>query len=65
MDDGGGFSLEIQAGQLVSNAMNYKGSAPCTTCGLIMNPVEVMYSKGMCPNCYAQQRADRVKRKMV
>lgn len=65
MDDGGGFTLEIQAGQLVSNAMNYKGSAPCTMCGLIMNPVEALYSKGTCPSCYSQQRADRVKRKMV
>ena len=65
MDDGVGFTLEIQAGQLVSNAMNYKGSAPCTMCGLIMNPVEALYSKGTCPSCYSQQRADRVKRKMV
>lgn len=65
MDDGGGFALEIQAREIAQNATRYKGSSPCPTCGIIMNPVEVLYSKGMCPSCYSQDRADRVKRKMA
>lgn len=65
MDDGGGFSLEIQAREIAENATRYKGSSPCPTCGIIMNPVEALYSKGGCPSCYSQSRADRVKRKMV
>ena len=65
MDDGGGFTLEIQARKIAENATMYKGSAPCPTCGVIMNPVEALYSKGLCAPCYAQKTSDRVKRKMV
>ena len=66
MDDGdGSFMMEIQARQIAENATRYKGSAPCPACGIIMNPVEALHSKGMCPVCYAQKLSDRVKRKMV
>lgn len=66
MDDGdGSFMMEIQARQIAENATRYKGSAPCPACGVVMNPVEALYSKGMCPACYAQKMSNRVKRKMV
>ena len=66
MDDGdGSFMMEIQARQIAENAAKYKGSAPCLSCGVIMNPVEALHSKGMCPLCYSQKLTDRVKRKMV
>ena len=65
MDDGGGFPLEIQAKQVAENAMRYGGSLPCTSCGVIMNPVEAMYSKGNCVKCYTQIQAKRAKNRMV
>ena len=66
MNDGDGAEMmELQARQIAENVMNYKGSAPCPLCGVILNPVEALYSKGMCPACYAQKMSDRVKRKMV
>ena len=66
MDDGdGSFMMEIQARQIAENATRYKGSHPCPTCGIIMNPVQVLHSKGMCPSCYSQKMSDRIKRKMV
>lgn len=66
MDDGdGSFIMEIQARQIAENATRYKGSAPCPACGIIMNPVEALYSKGLCQVCYSQKLSDRVKRKMV
>ena len=64
-DGDGAETLEIQARKIAENATLYKGSAPCPTCGVIMNPVEALYSKGMCAACYAQKMSDRVKRKMV
>lgn len=64
-DGDGAEMMELQAGQIAQNAMKYKGSAPCPTCGVILNPVEALYSKGMCPACYAQKMSNRVKRKMV
>ena len=66
MDDGdGSFMMEIQAREIAENATRYKGSHPCSTCGIIMNPVQALYSKGMCASCYAQKMSDRIKRKMV
>jgi hypothetical protein len=64
-DGDGSETMELQARQIAENATRYKGSAPCPSCGIVMNPVEAMYSKGMCVNCYSQKLADRVKRKMV
>jgi len=64
-DGDGAEMLELQARKIAENATMYKGSHPCATCGVIMNPVAALHSKGMCPSCYAQKMSDRVKRKMV
>ena len=64
-DGDGAETMEIQARKIAENVMNYKGSAPCPTCGVILNPVEALYSKGMCVKCYSQKMSDRVKRKMA
>lgn len=64
-DGDGGETLELQAYQIAKNATMYKGSAPCPTCGVIMNPVEFMYSKGLCPPCYQGRLDRRVKGKMA
>jgi len=65
LDGDGGEMMEFQARKIAENSIQYKGSAPCPTCGIILNPVEALHSKGMCVTCYAQKMADRVKRKMV
>ena len=67
MDDGdGALTLELQAFQVAKNALNYRGSHPCPTCGIIMNPVEYMYTiLGICPDCSEKRRQDHINRKMV
>jgi hypothetical protein len=67
MDDGDGMiSMELQAKKIAENATRYKGSHPCPTCGIIMNPVEFLSSnKGRCINCVTQERTKRAKNKMV
>lgn len=66
MDDGdGAYTLELQAFQIAKNSTNYKGSAPCPQCGVLMNPVEFMYSKGLCNPCGEARRAKRIKGKMA
>lgn len=64
-DGDGGETLELQAFQIAKNATLYKGSHPCPSCGVIMNPTEFMYSKGMCASCYQGRMQIRVKNKMV
>ncbi|CAB4128193.1 hypothetical protein UFOVP223_14 [uncultured Caudovirales phage] len=65
MDDGdGAFTLELQAFKIAQNATMYKGSHPCPQCGIVMNPVEYMYSI-LCPECTDKRRASRVKGKMA
>lgn len=64
-DGDGAETLELQAWKISQNQINYRGSAPCPTCGVIMNPVEYMYSKGQCPPCYEDRASKRVKGKMV
>jgi hypothetical protein len=62
MDDGnGGFTLELQAHKIAENATLYKGSAPCPTCGIMVNPVEFMYNKGLCNPCSDDRRRSRVR----
>lgn len=62
MDDGGGgFTLELQAAKIAENATLYKGSSPCPQCGVIVNPVEFMYNKGLCLPCLNNRTAQRVK----
>jgi len=63
--EGGGYPLELQARQIMENATLYRGSAPCPQCGVIMNPVEFMMSKGLCPECLNNKMAQRVKGKMA
>ena len=65
-DDGdGAYILELQAKQIAENATRYKGSAPCPTCGIIMNPVEFLSNKGRCLNCVTQERMRRSKNRMA
>jgi hypothetical protein len=61
----GGETLELQAYQIAKNATMYKGSAPCPQCGIIMNPVEYMYSKGLCNPCDTDRKNKRIKGKMA
>jgi hypothetical protein len=64
-DGDGGETLELQAYQVAKNATMYKGSAPCPQCGIIMNPVEYMYSKGLCSPCDTARKNKRIKGKMA
>lgn len=63
--DDGSFILEMQAKKIVDNMMSYNGSHPCPQCGVVMNPVQAMYSKGMCPDCFSQHAAKRLKNRMA
>lgn len=66
MDDGdGAYILELQAAQIAQNATMYKGSAPCPQCGVVMNPVEYMYSKGLCPSCHEARMHTRMKGRLA
>ena len=65
MDDGdGAYTMELQAKQIANNQITYNGSAPCPTCGVIMNPVEFLNNRGHCMSCLTQKRISRVKGKM-
>jgi hypothetical protein len=65
MDDGDGMlTMELQAKLIADNATNYNGSAPCPTCGMVMNPVEFLSNRGHCTSCTAAKNAKRVKEKM-
>lgn len=63
--DGGGFTLELQAQKIAENAILYRGSAPCPMCGVIMDPVQYMYSKGLCEPCDNARRTHRMKGRIV
>lgn len=66
MDDGDGAAMmELQAKQIAHNLTVYKGSAPCTSCGIMANPIEVLYNKGRCLDCVTQDRTRRAKNRMV
>jgi Zn finger protein HypA/HybF involved in hydrogenase expression len=66
MDDGdGAYTLELQAAQYAKNAALYPGSAPCPQCGIIMNPVEYMYSRGLCPSCHENRMSHRIKNRLA
>lgn len=64
-DGDGGETLELQAFNIAQNATMYKGSHPCPTCGVMMNPVEFMYNQGICNSCRNDRAAHRVKGKMA
>lgn len=66
MDDGdGAYTLELQAQQIAKNATIYRGSAPCPQCGVIMDPVQFMYSKGLCSPCHEARAERRVKGRLA
>jgi hypothetical protein len=64
-DGDGAEMLELQAFTIAKNATMYSGSHPCSTCGVMMNPVEALHSKGVCQVCDADRKAKRVKGKMA
>lgn len=64
-DDGdGALTMELQARKIAENATIYRGSSPCPSCGVIMNPVEFMQNRGRCMECLTQERARRAKNRM-
>lgn len=66
MLDGDGMeTLELQAYKIAQNATMYRGSAPCPLCGVIVNPVEFMYNKGLCAPCKETRLSKRIKGKMA
>lgn len=64
-DGDGAEQLELQAYKIAENATLYRGSHACPTCGVIMDPVQFMYGKGMCASCYDDRLKRRAKGKMV
>lgn len=63
-DGDGAETLELQAWKIAQNQVNYRGSAPCPTCGVILNPVEAMSSL-LCPPCNDAKAARRVKGRLA
>lgn len=63
-DDDGAETMEMQAYKIAQNTLSYNASHPCPQCGVILNPVEYMYNKGLCNSCLNDRAARRVKRKM-
>ena len=61
----GAETIEWQAQKIAENAIKYNGSAPCPTCGVIMNPVEFMANQGHCLSCLTQKRARTAQNRMV
>jgi len=64
-DGDGAETMELQARQIADNATRYNASAPCPTCGVIMNPVEFIQNRGHCMDCLSQKRAARIKSGMA
>jgi hypothetical protein len=64
-DGDGAETLELQAFKIAQNATMYRGTHPCPQCGVMMNPVEYMYSQGICTSCKNDRNARRVKGKMA
>jgi len=46
------------------NRTSYNGDKGCTSCGLILNPVQALNSD-LCPSCSRRKAIKRVKDKMV
>lgn len=42
----------------------YGGSEVCPGCGNLMNPLQVIYGYGMCPDCQSLKNAAHVKDRM-
>lgn len=63
-DGDGSETLELQAFKVAQNATMYKGSHPCPSCGIVINPVQYLY-QGVCNQCKNDRAAQRVKGKMA
>lgn len=63
--DSGAYPLSLQAAQVAKAQTIYRGSSPCPACGIIVNPVEFMYNKGLCNPCRDDGAARRVKGRMA
>ena len=61
----GAETLEYQARTIAENATKYNGSAPCPTCGVVMNPVEFISNRGHCLSCLTVSKSARVKGRMA
>lgn len=66
MDDGdGALTMELQAYKITQILASGSPARNCPQCGIIMNPVEFMYSKyGLCPNCAENRLRGRIQGKM-
>ena len=69
MYDDGSFPLEIQAakvaGMVATGATRYHGDSSCAVCDMVLNPVQALYSKGLCPQCASAAAASRVKGRLA
>lgn len=61
----GAETLELQAFKIAENAIKYRGSHPCPACGVVMNPVEFLYGKGVCQECLEARAVRRVKGRLA
>jgi len=43
----------------------YVGSQVCPVCGTIMNPLQVMYGSGVCPDCQNKAHDAHIRGRMV
>ena len=64
-DGDGGEMMELQAFKIAANAALYSGSHPCPACGVIMNPVEFLYGKGLCPECLDKRNHKRIEGRLA
>ena len=64
-DGDGGEMMELQAFKIAANAALYSGSQPCPACGVIMNPVEFLYGKGLCPDCLDKRNYKRIEGRLA
>jgi len=59
-DGDGGEMMELQAYDIVKN-----GSRPCPACSVMMNPVQFLYGKGVCPDCLEKRNQKRIERRLA
>jgi hypothetical protein len=64
-DGDGAETIELQAYKIQQNANLGYRNMMCEGCNIVMNPVEFMYSKGLCPPCYEDKMTRRVKGKLA
>lgn len=64
-DGDGAETMELQAYTIAKNATMYSGSHPCPQCGVMMNPVQVLSSKGVCPDCHNKRLQARIQGRMA